>query len=102
MQEMSATATIRQALVHPPADRRGRAGAEDPPPEILTPFEREIVLGLCEGLARDAIADRLGYSRSTVNKAISEIYAGTGFVRAYQLVAWAVRCGMWRGGGAAG
>jgi len=66
----------------------------DPPLGMLSPRERQVVFSLCEGLTRDAIADRLAISRSTLDKTISEIYAGTGFCRAYQLVAWAFRCGV--------
>lgn len=67
---------------------------DDPPPALLTPREREIVLALCEGLPREAIAARIGRSRSTLDKALSEIYASTGFSQAHQLVAWAFRAGI--------
>lgn len=68
--------------------------ADDPTPDLLTLRERRIVLALCDGLDRNAIAARIGCSRSTLNKALSDLYAATGFQRAHQLVAWAVRCGL--------
>ncbi|MCE7937530.1 hypothetical protein DCC79_01100 [bacterium] len=67
-------------------------GAGDPSPGLLDAREWEVVLALCEGLPRDAVADRIGYSRSTVNRILGEIYASTGFHQAYQVVAWAYRC----------
>lgn len=65
---------------------------DDPAPELLAAREREIVLALAEGLSRDEVAVRIRRSRSTLDKAISQIYAVTGFRAAYQLVAWAQRC----------
>lgn len=74
----------------PPTARPG-----DPHPKLLTPREREVVIALCEGLTRDEIADRMGLSRSTIDKTISSTYASTGFRHAYQLVVWAIRCGLY-------
>lgn len=70
----------------------GAWAAGDPPPALLDAREWQVVLALCEGLPRDAVADRIGYSRSTVNRILTEIYASTGFDQAYQVVAWAYRC----------
>jgi ATP/maltotriose-dependent transcriptional regulator MalT len=70
------------------------ARPDDPHPRLLSPRERELVIALCEGLTRDAIADRVGLSRSTIDKTISGAYASTGFRHAYQLVGWAFRCGL--------
>ncbi len=66
----------------------------DPPPSVLDPREREIVIGLCDGLTRAAVGLRMGLSLSTINKAISNIYAATGFEKTHQVVAWAHRCGL--------
>ncbi len=74
----------------PPGARYG-----DPPPSLLSPREREIVIGLCDGLSREAVGLRLGLSLSTINKAISNMYAATGFEKTHQLVAWAHRCGLY-------
>ncbi len=68
---------------------------DDPLPALLSSREREIVIGLCDGLQRDEIAQRLGLSRSTIDKTISGIYASTGLTKAYQIVAWAIRCGLY-------
>jgi ATP/maltotriose-dependent transcriptional regulator MalT len=83
---------------HPRPTVRGlppSARYDDPHPSLLTSREREIVFGLCEGLDRAQIAARIGRSRNTVDKAISLIYAATGFEHCHQLVAWAGRCGLY-------
>ena len=67
---------------------------DDPHPSVLTPREREVVIALCEGMTRDEIGNRMGLSRSTIDKTISSLYASSGFRHAYQLVAWAHRCGL--------
>jgi ATP/maltotriose-dependent transcriptional regulator MalT len=72
----------------------------DPIPDALSERERQIVLLLCEGLQRGDIARRVGLSRSTVDKVISNIYAATGFRACYQVVAWAHRTGLFRDHGA--
>ncbi len=94
---------LHEALVEPdlrprtsPADRGLPAAArfDDPSPDLLDAREREVVISLCEGLSREEIASRLGLSRSTVHKLISAVYASTGFAKAYQIVAWAHRSGL--------
>jgi ATP/maltotriose-dependent transcriptional regulator MalT len=96
-------ADLRRAIAEP--DRRprradGRRGPahvarwDDPDPDVLSERERELVICLCMGLSRDEVATRLSRSRSTVDKAISTVYASTGFTSAYQVVAWAHRCGL--------
>jgi DNA-binding NarL/FixJ family response regulator len=74
----------------PPTARFG-----DPAPSVLDPREREVVIGLSEGLTREEVGVRLGLSLSTVNKVISNVYTATGFTKTHQLVAWANRCGLY-------
>lgn len=77
-------------LLNAPARPEG-----DPAPGQLSERERQIVIGLCDGLSRDDVARRIGRSRSTLDKAISLIYTATGFRDAYQLVAWGFRSGLY-------
>lgn len=93
------TRTARRAGTAPPALRQ--QPPPDPPACCLNRRERAVVVALCEGLDRPAIAERLRRSRSTCDKAISAIYRATGFGSAHQVVAWAHRVGLFGSGPAA-
>jgi len=94
LRELLARPDLRPTASAVVRDLPPSARFDDPHPKYLTAREREIVLGLCEGLSRDEISTRVGRSRSTIDKAISGLYASTGFRAAYQIVAWAHRCGV--------
>jgi|GEM_PF-5786086 len=95
---LAATSPLAAPL--PPVERARRDPRVDPPADCLSRRERAVVIALCEGLDRPAIAHRLRRSRSTCDKAISAIYRNTGFGTAHQVVAWAHRIGLF--GGATG
>jgi DNA-binding CsgD family transcriptional regulator len=67
----------------------------DPDVSHLSARELDLVVGLCEGLNRIELCERLGLSKSTVDKLVSQVYAATGFGACHQIVAWAFRSGLY-------
>jgi DNA-binding NarL/FixJ family response regulator len=60
----------------------------------LTDREREVLRLLADGLAHDALADRLGIARATVRNHLASIYVKLDVHAAHEAVAWAWKHGL--------
>ena len=85
-------ATTRRVIAE--FTRRRRATSVEPPPEVLTYREREIVRLLGEGLSNDEIGDRLVVETSTVKSHLTRVMTKLGTRDRLQTVVWAYRSGL--------
>jgi pimeloyl-ACP methyl ester carboxylesterase/DNA-binding CsgD family transcriptional regulator len=67
--------------------RRGAEGEQDPAFAALSPREREILSGICEGLGNAEIGERLSISEKTVRNHVSNVFDKLGvWTRAQAIV----------------
>jgi len=63
---------------------------------LLTKREKEVVVGICEGLSNIEIGDRLYISKHTVKSIVETIYAKTSCHSRVNLTVWAIKHGVYK------
>jgi DNA-binding NarL/FixJ family response regulator len=66
--------------------------------EYLTPRQRDVALGVAEGLSNEVIAARLGITLGTAANHVEHIRGRLGFKSRTQIAVWAVERGLYRSG----
>ena len=83
------SAAAGDAPLDPRAARTLLDSRQRPQRPILTSREREVLLGVSEGLANKAIAVRLGIREKTVKSHLTKIFSGLGVTDRTQAALWA-------------
>ena len=68
-----------------------KTSRHDQPEELLSDWEKEILLLICKGLSNQEIGDRLFISKRTVDKHRANILEKTGCKNTANLVVWAIK-----------
>lgn len=92
------TSDVAHVLATPPKTERGRGPANDgigfPPPDVLTPKEREVLQLIAEGVTSKEIGERLGTSVKTAETHRTNLMRKLGLHSVAAVTKYAVREGI--------